>query len=160
MSRTDLNAIPRIIEACEGPSHIPTGDSCDRAVVARDTINHLMGATRTDQYVSRLGSDLVVPPLVLARMLRAAGGEHVELGRLIFLGNAPLKQQADDIAEAARKLMDLCRAGSTLRGQVEASLEADKERRHQVAVIKDELLGGNIDAALDQLSGLLASWGG
>lgn len=155
MSRTDLNAIPRIVSACEGQ-----GDSFAIATAAYETINHLMGATRPGQFVSRLGSDLVVPPLVLARMLRASRGEHVELGRLVFLGNAPLKQQADDIGEAARKLIDLCRAGSALRGQVEASLEADKERRHQVAVIKDELLGGNIDAALEQLSGLLASWGG
>lgn len=106
------------------------------------------------------GSDLVIPPLVVARMLRAARGEHVELGRLLFLGAPSLKEQGNEIADVARKLMDLCRAGSALRGQVEAGLEADKERRHQVAVIKDELLGGNIDAALEQLGGLLASWGG
>lgn len=155
MSRTDLNAIPRIIEACEGG-----GDVYTRVQAAQETINHLMGATQHLEYVGYSGSDLVIPPLVVARMLRAARGEHVELGRLLFLGAPSLKEQGNEIADVARKLMDLCRTGSALRGQVEVGLEADKERRHQVAVIKDELLGGNIDAALEQLGGLLASWGG
>lgn len=153
MSRTDLNAIPRIIDDCEG-----TG-TWARANTVADTINHLMGATRPNEHVAASGSDLIIPPLVIARLLRAARGEHVELGRLVFAGNnAALRKQADDIADSARKLLDLCRAGSTLRQQVEAGLEAEKQRRQQVQVIADEISGGNIDEAQEHLAALLAGW--
>lgn len=153
MSRRDLNAIPRIIEVCE-----VGGDARRTASSALEVLNHLMGATKSQQYVGRLGSDLVIPPAVLARLLRAASGERVELGRLVFVGHPSLREQASELADAARKLSDLCRAGSSLRAQVEATLTTQQERRHQVAVIAEELVSGNVDEAQYKLALLLAAW--
>lgn len=146
MSRRDLNAIPRIIEVCE------VGGDARRTASALEVLNHLMGATKSQQ------SDLVIPPAVLARLLRAASGERVELGRLVFVGHPSLREQASELADAARKLSDLCRAGSSLRAQVEATLTTQQERRHQVAVIAEELVSGNVDEAQYKLALLLAAW--
>lgn len=153
MSRSDLNAIPRIVHTCE-----LGGDAYVTASQAMEEINHLMGATKPQQYVGRLGSDLVVPPSLLARLLRASRGEHVEVGRLVFVGHPSIKDQVNDLADAARKLGDLCRAGSALRAKIEAGIELQQERRHQIAVVADELAGGNVDEAQHKLAAILAAW--
>lgn len=96
---SDLNATQRIIDACEGrPSGSPTRfdtpvDVAEVAVSrAVEVINHLLGpspglpASRTD-FVGRDGYDLVIAPTLLASMLRAARGEPVTVGRLVFAGH-------------------------------------------------------------------------
>lgn len=154
---SDLNAIQRIIEACEGrcedgsvarlrPTEPPHPRTQGRTVTACETINHLMGATLNYEFVGVDGSDLVMPPLVLSRMLRAARGEHVELGRLVFTG-AP---------------------STALKEQAVAGCDANALRRRLVVAIS-EALGGrdaqrrctswtSVDAAQAMLAELLASW--
>ena len=80
------------------------------------------------------------------------------MGRLVFVGQPSLREQASGLADAARKLSDRCRAGSSLRAQVEATLATQQERRHQVAVIAEELVSGNVDESQYKLASLLAAW--
>lgn len=159
---SDLNAIQRIIEACEGrcedgsvarlrPTEPPHPRTQGRTVTACETINHLMGATLNYEFVGVDGSDLVMPPLVLSRMLRAARGEHVELGRLIFTGVPATKEQA---------------VAGHVRGEVGGGTDA---LRRRLVVAISEALGGRdaqrrctswtrVDAAQAMLADLLASW--
>ena len=137
---SDLNAIERIIAACEGGG-CGTADH-----VTAGTINHLMGAVVQDEFVGSDGSDLILPPLMLAKMLRAARGEHVELGRLVFAG-AP---------------------STLLKDQTVVGCDANALRRRLVVAIS-EALGGRdarrrctswtrVDTAQAMLADLLASW--
>lgn len=152
----DLNAIQRIIEACEGrcedasvarmcPTEHPHPRAQGRAVTACETINHLMGATTNFEFVGVDGSDLVMPPLVVARILRAARGEHVELGRLVFTG-AP---------------------STLLKEQAVVGCNADALRRRLVAEIAATLgdradgrcsTWTRVDEAQAKLADLLSSW--
>lgn len=157
MSRSDLNAIPRIIEACENDGDGAAGHGV-RAAAAMVTINHLLGASQPREFVGRDGSDLVVPPLLLARLLRAARGEHVEVGRLVFLGKPTLQEQADDLAASARKLQDLVRAGGELRHQVQTQVETTQGIRHRIAGVAETLKGGDVDEAQVALAEILAGW--
>lgn len=82
---TRLRAIDRIIAAAESP---PVGRGGVRAwAQARacaDEINHLLGAVKTDEYCGASDGNLVLTTELLARLLRAARGERVDAGRLLF----------------------------------------------------------------------------
>jgi len=159
MGRGDINAIQRIIEACE--------HSKDAAV---EVINHLLGATKHHEFVGDFVTDLAVSPVLVAKLLRAARGERVELGRLSFgaggdpsvvrlgaeIGMSLLRKATDETAACARNLQSLFLSGSSLRAQ--AVLSVQRERRHQVEAAAEALRGGDADEAAHQLATLLASW--
>lgn len=161
MGRGDINAIQRIIEACE--------HSKDAAV---EVINHLLGATKHHEFVGDFVTDLAVSPVLVAKLLRAARGERVELGRLSFgasgdpsvvrlgaeIGMSLLRKATDETAACARNLQSLFLSGSSLRAQVNAVLLVQRERRHQVEAAAEALRGGDADEAAHQLATLLASW--
>ncbi len=109
---SDLNAIQRIIDACEGqPSGSPTRfdatvDVAEAAVSrAMEVINHLLSPSLglpTANFVGRDGYDLVIAPTLLASMLRAARGESVTVGRLVFAGHTVLRRRVAEIADMLR----------------------------------------------------------
>lgn len=159
MGRGDINAIERIIEACEC--------SKDDAV---EVINHLLGATKHHEFVGSFVTDLTVSPELIAKLLRAARGERIELGRLSFGGDKPLlAKAADELTRCARSLRDVFQSGSSLRAQVGAALQSQNEkhhalllvhgeRRHHVESALEALRSGDADEAAHQLATLLASW--
>jgi hypothetical protein len=158
MGRGDINAIQRIIEACEHSKG-----------AAVEVINHLLGATKHHEFVGDFVTDLAVSPVLVAKLLRAARGERVELGRLSFgasgepssvaeSGMAMLRKAADEATACARNLQSLFLSGSSLRAQVNAVLLVQRERRHQVEAAVEALRGGDTDEAAHQLATLLASW--
>ncbi len=83
MSAERIQALPRIVAACEAPA--PTGARHGaQARAAADEINHLLGAVKSDEYAGTNGANLDISPDLLAALIRAAKGERVLIGRLLF----------------------------------------------------------------------------
>jgi len=83
MSAERIQALPRIVAACE--AQLPAGARHGaQARAAADEINHLLGAVKSDEYAGTNGANLDISPDLLAALIRAAKGERILIGRLLF----------------------------------------------------------------------------
>lgn len=91
-----LRVIDRIIAAGSHrpPAGTPGVASWAQARACADEMNHLLGAVTRDEYVGAELSNLVLSPELLATLLRAARGERVTAGRLLFNPTAADRQVA------------------------------------------------------------------
>lgn len=91
-----LRVIDRIIAAGSHrpPAGTPGVASWAQARACADEMNHLLGAIAHDEYVGAELGNLVLSPELLATLLRAARGERVTAGRLLFNPTAADRQVA------------------------------------------------------------------
>lgn len=79
VSGNAISALPRLIEALEKSA----GDGAE-------VLNHLLGAVVADEFGGAVEeNNVIIAAPLLANLLRAARGERVAMGQLLFNAHAP-----------------------------------------------------------------------